>query len=692
MDHNNHSRPTPLTPTLVKKLFWLSLALTVAIGALSPTLGGQLGYQLTFAGHEYVSAALGLAVFATAGWQFVRLSWLEVLAKKPGANTLKALAVIGAFGYSLFVLIATVLGLKKLGTSDFWWEFSALTTLLLAGMWLEIAANLRVQTAISKLSQLIPTVAEVIEGELAVKTSSYQLQVGQNVLVRTGYPIPVDGVIVRGQSSINEAMITGIGSPVSKRAGESVFAGSINAVSGKTPQVAYQVSLQEEAFDLPLGALIVTATAVGNQTVLGQVEHLTKLAQTSKNQTYLMAERVAQWLVYAVLAVAVFTALIWSTTGHQSPTFIVASVIAVLAIAAPASLGLAIPLVSAFSTISAAQKGVLIKNRLAFEQLPKVGTVLFDKTGTLTTQKRSFVSAHLTRRGGLENIDELLAVTAGLEQESQHSVASAILAETTARGITPVAVKDLMTIPGIGVAGRIDEFRLQAGGPAILTKNRIDVDVQDLYAADAANSAGNTVVYVLRDDTWLGFIAVGDEIRQTSADAVWELHQLEKKVGILTGDAHEVAKAVASKLAIDEVYAEVLPANKAQAVAQLQAAGRTLAMVGDGVSDSAALQQAEVGLAIGAGIDVNPETADVVLLTSDPEQVAVAIKLAKRSQLKVVQSIWWAAAFNLVAIPLAAGVLQPVGFTISPIFGAIVVAVSNLILIWNANLARGQKL
>lgn len=316
---------------------------------------------------------------------------------------------------------------------------------------------------------------------------------------------------------------------------------------------------------------------------------------------------------------------------------------------------------------------------------------MFDKTGTLTTGERGVTSMHITRRGALESIDELLAVAAGLEKGSEHSIAQAILAEASSRKIEPLDVKDVMTTPGVGVSGRFDEYRLFAGGPALLTKNRIDIDVQDLVAADGANSSGNTVIYVVRDATLLGFISLGDQLRETSEEAVYQLQQLGKRVAMLTGDAHGVANAVASKLGIDEVYAEVLPHQKAEVVATLQAGGATVAMVGDGVNDAPALAQANVGIAIGTGTNVAVESAGVVLLSDDPLAVVGAITLAKRSYAKMVQNLWWGAGYNILAIPLAAGALAPIGLVLSPAVGAVLMSVSTIVVAANAQLLRKDK-
>jgi len=684
--HAGHEGHAGHDPRIFKRQFWLALVLTIPTIVLSPMWMEWFHYSISFPLENFVPALFGTALLATGGRVFLTSGWQEVKSRKPGMMALIALALVVAFGYSLFLLVAQVLHLGFVGM-DFWWELAALITIMLLGHWIEMSSVMRAQNAVGELAKLIPDVVEVLEDGVPIKTSAKTLEVGDVVLVRTGYSIPADGVIIAGNSRVNEAMLTGESAAVHKGPGDQVFGGTINAVSGRA-QVIVTAPLGDDEFTLPLGALTVRVTAVGEQSVISNIMRMVAEAQKSKSQTQRLADRAAGWLFYAALAVAAVTALVWTLMGHQSPSFILERVVTVLVIACPHALGLAIPLVTAITTDNAARNGVLIRNRIAFEATRNVDVVLFDKTGTLTTGERGFVSAHITRNGGVANEDELIAVAAGAERESEHSLAGAILAEAKKRDIAPIDLKDLMTIPGIGVSGRFEEYRVSVGGPALLTKNRIDIDVQDLYAADAANSAGYTVVYVVRDTLLLGFIAVGDVIRPTSADAVWELQQLDKKVALLTGDAHGVARAVAEKLHIDETYAEVLPAQKAEAVAALQAKGRVVAMVGDGINDAPALSQADVGIAIGSGTDVAVEAADIVLISSDPESVAKAIRLAKRSYAKMVQNLWWGAGYNLVAIPLAAGVLQPIGIVLSPAVGAILMSLSTVIVAANAQLLR----
>ena len=687
MDNHEHMHHHPAA---FKKQFWLALALTVPTIVLSPMWQEWLHFDLAFPGSGIVSAVFGTALLATGGRVFLKSGLAEVKGKKPGMMALISLALVVSYAYSLFLLVAQLANLGFTGM-DFWWELGALVTIMLLGHWLEMSSVMRAQNSVGELARLIPDFAEVVADGVVTKISVSRLQVGDIVLVRAGASIPADGIITEGHTALDESMLTGESKPVHKGEGDAVIAGTVNAHAAKGPDQVTVTDLLAAADSTELGAIRIRVTAVGSDSVISGIMKLVADAQASKSQTQRLADRAAGWLFYAALAAAAVTALVWSLTGSQSPSFILERVVTVLVIACPHALGLAIPLVTAITTDNAARNGVLIRNRIAFEAARKVDVVLFDKTGTLTTGQRGFVGSRITRRGGLENDDELLAVAAGLEQTSEHSVAMAVLNEAAKRGIEPVAVKDLMTIPGIGVSGRVEEFRMYAGGPALLTRQKIEIDVQDLYAADAMNTEGQTVIYVVRDDVLLGFIGVGDVTRQTSADAVWELQNFGTKVGMLTGDAHGVANAVAKELAIDEVYAEVLPQNKAEVVAKLQEAGRTVAMVGDGVNDAPALAQADIGIAIGSGTDVAVESADIVLVSDNPEAVAKALRLSKLSYAKMVQNLWWGAGYNIIAIPLAAGLFQPIGLVLSPAVGAILMSLSTILVAANAQTLRGKE-
>ncbi len=679
-------------PRTFRGQFWFSLILTI------PTMLYSSGFQdlLHFAMPEfpfsgYLPAVLGLVLLSTGGWVFIRSGLAELRSRKPGMMALISLALTVAFGYSAFITIGQLLNLGFAGM-DFWWEAAALVSIMLLGHWIEMSAIMKAQHSVDELAYLIPDNAELIEGGAARIVPVSSLKVGDLVLVRPGSHFPADGIVEAGRSKANQAMLTGESDVVAKEPGSQVFGGTLNAIAPRGPIAALLDDDSHDGHDLEvLGALEVRLTGVGDQTVIGNIFYLVEQARASKSKAQSLADRAAGWLFYAALAAAASTAIFWTLLGHASPNFILERVVTVLVIACPHALGLAIPLVSAITTEQAARSGLLIRNRVAFESLRKIDILLFDKTGTLTTGERGFVSAHITRKGGLEDIDELLSVAAGLEVGSEHSLATAIVAEATKRGIEPVEVKDVMTNPGIGVNGRVGEFRVFAGGPALLTNQKIDIDVQDLVVADAANTAGYTVVYVVRDTLLLGFVAIGDVLRPTSEQAVSQLRSMGKKVAILSGDAHGVVNAVAKELGINDVYAEVLPHQKAEVVSNLQAKGKTIAMIGDGINDAPALSQADVGIAIGTGTAVAVESADIVLVSDDPVSVAKAVSLAKRSYAKMVQNLWWGAGYNLLAIPLAAGVLNSLGFVLSPAIGAVLMSLSTIIVAANAQLLRRQR-
>jgi Cu2+-exporting ATPase len=688
-DHSHHD------PKVFQRQFWFALVLTIPTTLYSTGFQDLLHFSMpAFPFSQYLPALLGLVLLATGGRVFIRSGLAELRSRKPGMMSLISLALVVAFGYSTFLTIAQLLNLGFAGM-DFWWEGAALVTIMLLGHWIEMSSVMKAQNAVGELAQLIPDTAELVVNGIASRVPVATLKAGDLVLVRPGASFPADGVVESGKSKVNQAMLTGESDVVAKEPGSQVFGGTLNAFapSGSIAELLNHDSHDgNSGHDMQiLGALEVRLTAVGEASVISNIMRLVAQAQASKSQTQRLADRAAGWLFYAALGAAAFTAIFWSLAGHASPNFILERVVTVLVIACPHALGLAIPLVTAITTDLAARNGVLIRNRIAFESTRKIDIFLFDKTGTLTTGERGFVSAHITRKGGLEDIDELIAVAAGLEVGSEHSLANAILAEAAKRGIEPVEVKDVMTNPGIGVNGRVGEFRVFAGGPALLTKQKIDIDVQDLVVADAANTAGYTVVYVVRDTLLLGFVAIGDVMRSTSAQAVEMLQAMGKTVAILSGDAHGVVNAVAKELGITDVYAEVLPHQKAEVVSALQAKGKTVAMIGDGINDAPALSQADVGIAIGTGTAVAVESADIVLVSDDPVSVAKAVWLARRSYAKMVQNLWWGAGYNILAIPLAAGVLNSLGFVLSPAMGAVLMSLSTIIVAANAQLLRRQR-
>ena len=658
-------------PKKFRNQFWLALALTIPTMVFSHSVQMLLGYQLEFSFSYLIPAAFGTLMFFTGGRVFLVAGLHELRAKKPGMMALISLALVVAFGYSLFITIVQLLGYTIAGM-DFWWELAALVTIMLLGHWIEMKSIASANASIGELALLMPDTADLIEGEQTRKVQVSELRVGDLVLVRAGAAIPADGVVVEGHSKVNEAMITGESAEVAKLAGDEVIAGTINS----------------DSLGLGQGALTVRVGRIGDDTMLAGVLRLVRDAQASKSKTQILADRAAGWLFYVALGSALITAIVWISIGGQTPDFILERVVTVLVIACPHALGLAIPLVSAISVSQAAKSGLLIRSRLAFETAQNVDVVLFDKTGTLTTAERGFLDAKLAHSSSLSSVAELLSLAAGVERESEHPIGRAILAEAVRRNLEIPQVLDVRTIPGQGVTGILEATNLIVGGPIVLTGRNINIDVHDLVLADTANRSGNSVVYVVRESELLGLIEVGDSIRPTSKQAVFELQLQRKRVAILTGDAKGVAESVAAKLGITEIFAEVLPHQKAEIVSRLQADGSIVAMVGDGINDAPALAQADVGLAIGTGTSVAIESAGILLVSNDPMSVSKAITLSKRSVAKMTQNLWWAAGYNLIAIPLAAGVFLPLGLVLSPAVGAILMSLSTIAVAANAQLLR----
>jgi Cu2+-exporting ATPase len=467
-------------------------------------------------------------------------------------------------------------------------------------------------------------------------------------------------------------MVTGESAEVEKTEGDVVIAGTINASAAKLGQ----------------GALTVRVTAVGSDTLVAGIMRLVAEAQESKSKVQALADRAAGWLFYLALASAAITAIVWTMLGTQTPDFVLERVVTVLVIACPHALGLAIPLVTAITTAKAARSGLLIRNRIDFESARRADVVLFDKTGTLTTGKRSILAVKLAQKSELASADDLLALAAAVETKSEHVLGESIVREASFRALRLPAISDFRAQSGFGVSANWDGSEVLIGGPQMLTANKIELAVQDLVSVAEANEKGNTVVYVVIDQKPVGFIEFGDQIRETAAEAVYQLQRMRVRVAMVTGDATGVANAVAKEIGIDEVFAEVLPAGKSEIVKKLQADGSVVAFVGDGINDAPALAGADVGFAVGGGTDVAFDSAGLVLVTSDPVAVPAALRLAKRSVTKMRQNLFWAAGYNLVAIPLAAGALMPLGLVLSPAIGAVLMSLSTIIVAANAQLLR----
>ncbi len=665
-DHSHHD------PNAFKKQFWFALSLTVPAMYFSHTIQMLLGYTaLSFAFSNYIPAIAGILLFFTGGRVFLTSGLQEIKSKQPGMMALIAMALIVGFGYSLALTVFELVGAPLQGM-DFWWELASLVTIMLLGHWIEMSSIMRAQNTMDNLVALMPKTAElVIEGDTEIVDLA-ELRVGDVVLVRPGASVPADGVIVQGSSYLNEAMITGESSEVFKAEGSHVIAGTINS------------TITREG----LGALTIRITAVGTDTMVSGIMRLVAEAQKSKSKSQVLADRAASLLFYVALAASLVTGIVWALLGTQTPDFILERVVTVLVIACPHALGLAVPLVTAITTAKAARSGLLIRNRVDFEKVRSIDVVLFDKTGTLTTGKRNILGVSLAENAEWGSTDDLLALAAAVEQKSEHVLARAIVSHSKVLGLALPEVQAVTSLSGLGVSAQLQGRTVLIGGPAILTENRVDVHVVDLVKVATANDKGNTVVYVIVEGALQGYIEFGDEIRASAHDAVFELRRRRIRVAMVTGDATGVAQAVANEVGIEEVFAEVLPARKNAIVAQLQADGSVVGFVGDGINDAPALAAADVAISVGGGTDVAMESSGLVLLTDDPMAISATIDLSKRSVSIMRQNLVWAAGYNALAIPLAAGALMPFGLVLSPALGAVLMSLSTIIVAANAQLLR----
>ena len=642
---------------MFRRRFWVSLILTVPTLVFSTGLQGILHLDgPRFAGSEWIPAVFGLAIFIYGGRTFLVDGWWELRHRQPGMMLLISLAIVVAFVYSAAVTV----GLRGM---DFWWELATLITIMLLGHWIEMAAVMRAGDALGELASLIPDVADVVHGDHVMSMPVAQVAVGESVLVRPGGSVPVDGEVTEGESEVNESLLTGESAPVAKVVSSQVVAGSVNGS----------------------GALTIRVTRTGDATAIAGVMKLVAEAQASKSGAQLLADRAAGWLFYVAVGAAVITAVVWLLIMPSDPNFVLERVVTVLVIACPHALGLAIPLVAQISTSLGARRGILVRSRAALEDARLVSVVLFDKTGTLTTGRQGVESVVATGRA---SEDEVLKLAAAVEGRSEHPVARAIVDEAAARKLQRSRVTRFVSHPGRGVEATLDNDVITVAASRVLIERGIHLDPALVHATRDAYAAGKTVVYVLRGDEPLGLIALADVIRPESEAAVAALKARGIRVAMLTGDSHEVAAWVGRQLGIDEVFAEVLPAEKSKVVERLQAAGAKVAMVGDGVNDAPALARADVGIAIGAGTDVAIESAGIILASSDPRGVADIITLSRATYRKMLQNLVWGAGYNIVGIPLAAGVLYGAGILLAPAVGAILMSVSTVVVALNAQLLR----
>ncbi|HEX4403131.1 MAG TPA: heavy metal translocating P-type ATPase [Galbitalea sp.] len=662
MDHAETSGDGHLDHVAIfRRRFWVSLILTV------PTLVFSTGLQdilhlsgPRFTGSEWIPAAFGLAIFIYGGRTFLLDGWWELRHGKPGMMLLISLAIVISFAYSA----AVTLGLHGM---DFWWELSTLITIMLLGHWIEMAAVMSAGNALGELASLIPDVADVVHGDQTMSTPVSQIVVDDTVLVRPGGSIPIDGDVIDGESDVDESLLTGESAAVSKSPGSEVVAGTVNGS----------------------GSLTIRVTKVGDDTALAGVMKLVAEAQASKSGAQILADRAAGWLFYIAVGAAIVTGGVWYLIMPSDPNFILERVVTVLVIACPHALGLAIPLVAQISTSLGARRGILIRSRAALEDARLVSIVLFDKTGTLTEGRQGVDRVVAV---GETTEDDLLQLAAAVEGKSEHPIGRAIVGETEARKLRKLRVAAFASLAGRGVQASVDGASITVAAPRVLIERSIHLDPLLVHATRDASAEGKTVVYVLRDETPLGLIVLADVIRSESAAAVAGLKTRGVRVAMLTGDSREVAGWVGSQLGIDEIFSEVLPAEKSQVVERLQAGGAKVAMVGDGVNDAPALARADVGIAIGAGTDVAIESAGIILASSDPRGVADVLKLSRATYRKMVQNLIWGAGYNVVGIPLAAGVLFGAGILLAPAVGAILMSASTIVVALNAQLLRRLRL
>jgi Cu2+-exporting ATPase len=640
--------------------FWWSLALTLPTLVWGELLQEWLGYAApVFPGSGLIPPVFGTLVFLYGGRVFVQGAVRELKDRLPGMMTLISLAISVAFLFSL----AVTLGFPG---SPLWWELATLVTIMLLGHWIEMRSISQAHGALKELAKLMPNTAVRVRGDETEEVPLDALRDGDVVLIRPGDSVPADGTVVRGESSVNEAMITGESRPVRMGEGDEVIAGTVNGE----------------------GSLRVEVTGTGDQTALAGIMRMVEQAQQSRSRAQALADRAAFWLTVVAVGAGGLTLAAWLILGATGQ-FAIQRVVTVLVIACPHALGLAIPLVIAISTTIGARNGLLVRDRRGLEEARKLDAVVFDKTGTLT--RGEFRVVGVETAGDLSE-DEALRLAAAVERDSEHTIARGIVRSAEERELSVPTSSDFENIPGHGVRATVEERTLHMGGPAMLRKLDVEPGSALKEFEERAAGRGQAVVYLVEADNALAAFAVADAIREESREAIRALREAGIEVVMLTGDARAVAEAVAEELEIDTVFAEVLPDQKAEKVKELQAQGKRVAMVGDGVNDAPALVTADVGVAIGAGTDVAVESGDVVLVRSDPRDVPRIVRLSKATYRKMIQNLWWAAGYNILAIPLAAGALYSWGIVLHPAVGAILMSMSTVIVAANAQLLRRASL
>ncbi len=641
--------------------FFISTLISMPVLIFSSAIQGFLGYSLTsFPGSQWITPLFAIAVFFYGGVPFIKMAIPEIKNRKPGMMTLISLAIMVSVVYSLAAQ------LFSLGTT-FFWELVTLIDIMLLGHWIEMRSIRQASGALNELAKLMPDTADRIQPDGEFKTVAISdLRNGDMVLVRPGSSVPADGKVIEGSSNVNESMITGESQPVRKEKDDPVLGGTINGD----------------------GSLHVRITATGEETALAGIMKLVKEAQKSKSNTQILADKAAGWLFYLALTVAVITAIAWVIAIGFNVS-VIERVATVLVIACPHALGLAVPLVVAITTSMGANNGILVRDRLALEKARKVDTVIFDKTGTLTKGQFGVVDLVFMKEHSGKDV---LALAAAVEEDSEHTIARAIRDKAQAQGLSLPHVSGFEAIKGRGAQAKYRDSVVYVGGPRLLEMLQLTLPELLKKFSDHANMQGQSVVHLIQDNQAIASFALADEIRAESRSAVDRLHQMGIEVVMLTGDSQQVAQSVAKELNIDEFFAEVLPKDKDKMVQRLQEQGKLVAMVGDGVNDAPALTRADVGIAIGSGTDVAVESAGLILVKNNPLDVIKIFALSKASYRKMVQNLIWATGYNLVALPLAAGILAPIGFLLSPAVGALFMSLSTVIVAINAQLLRRTNL
>jgi P-type Cu2+ transporter len=659
-EHGAHDRHAGHSVEMFRDPFWITLALTIPTLLWSHMIQDWFGFRApAFPGSDYIPAAFGTVVYLYGGSVFLAGGVRELRDRLPGMMTLISLAISVAFVFS----VAVTLGYPG---DDLWWELATLVSIMLLGHWIEMRSIFQASGALRELAKLLPSTAQRIVGDRIEKIPISALNEGDLVLVRPGASIPADGVVRDGKSDVNESMLTGESVPVQKAEGSKVIAGTVNGA----------------------GSLRVEVTGTGERNALANIMRLVEQAETSRSRVQALADRAAFLLTLVAIAAAAVTLIVWTALGAPG-AFAIERVVSVLVVACPHALGLAIPLVIAISTTFGAGSGLLVRDRRGLEEARRVTTVVFDKTGTLTRGEFRVVDI---ATDGTMDASEALRLAAAVERDSEHTIAQGIVKSAEEQQLPVPNAEQFEAIPGHGVRAVVEGREFYMGGPAMLRRLNVSPAPGVREAADQAASRGQAAVYLLTSTTAVAVFAVADAVRPESRDAIRRLHEQHIEVVMLTGDAKAVANAVAHDLGIDTIFAEVLPGEKVDKIEGLKAQGKRVAMVGDGVNDAPALVTADVAVAIGAGTDVAVEAGDVVLVRSDPRDVPRIIALSRVSYRKMVQNLWWAAGYNVFAIPLAAGVLAHQGILLAPAFAAVLMSASTVIVAINAQLLKRASL